>query len=226
MEQAPQSQPDALSAGRRIYLGATTVYIVFADDSCNFDKADYSSTGNLPYTAKPYDIEEVLAANGFGHLENIHISIDPVSARNPGYCFVDFPDRATANRALASLSAAISGRPIRVGPCEPKKQHDRRLNREDDFAFKRWGDWTSQPSSSEITTGRLNSTGVEQGPYGALDHFDDMVENYEGRRLYVGGLGKMINQAQHNRDITELFAGAGFTPCVSEPPFHIPYAVI
>jgi hypothetical protein len=35
MEQAPESQPDALSAGRRIYLGAT----IFADDLL-FDKAD------------------------------------------------------------------------------------------------------------------------------------------------------------------------------------------
>ncbi|KAJ5778377.1 RNA recognition motif domain protein [Penicillium odoratum] len=183
MEDAPQSLPDALSEGRRIYLG------------------------NLPYTAKPYNIEKILANNGFSHLETIHISIDPVNARNPGYCFVDFTDRTIAERALTSLKAEISGRPIKVGPCEPKKHHDRRLNRENDYVFKRWGDWTSQPRDRENTTGRLNKEDIEQGPYGALGHFDNMVENYEGRRLYVGGLGKMLNQAQHNKEITELFAG-------------------
>lgn len=82
------------------------------------------STGNLPYVAKPYDIEKLLAENGFGDLENIHISVDPVSARNPGYCFVDLPDRATADRAIASLSASIHGRRIKVGPCEPKKKQN------------------------------------------------------------------------------------------------------
>ncbi|XP_044715117.1 RNA recognition motif domain-containing protein [Hirsutella rhossiliensis] len=170
MESAPQSQPDALSAGRRIYLG------------------------NLLYSVKPYNIEEALAANGFGDFEKIHISVDPVSARNPGYCFVDFPDSDAAQRALSSLNVAISGRPVKVGPCEPKKQRNRPSDRGDRFAFERWGDWGA-------------SKGVEQGPRGALNHFDDMVEDgHEGRRLYVGGLGKMIDQAQNNREISELFA--------------------
>ncbi|KID85787.1 RNA recognition motif domain protein [Metarhizium guizhouense ARSEF 977] len=184
MEQAQQSQPDDLAA--RIYLG------------------------NLPYTAKPYDIEELLAANGFDHFEKIHISIDPVSGRNPGYCFVDFPNRDTAGHALASLSATISGRPVKVGPCDPKKQRDRGGNHEADSSSRRWGDWSTQSSDGGIATGRFNTKGAEQGPYWAVDHFENMVESHEGRRLYVGGLGRMIDQAQHNREITELFSD--FTP--------------
>lgn len=57
----------------------------------------------MPYNAKPYDIENLLGNNGSNQLENIHISIDPVSARNPGYCFVDFSDPQTADRALSDL---------------------------------------------------------------------------------------------------------------------------
>lgn len=169
-------------------------------------------TGNLPYSAKPYDIEGLLATNGFHHLENIHISIDPVSARNPGYCFVDFPDRATADRALNSFTASINDRPIKVGPCEPKKKRKHSPSGEESFAFKRWGDWTSRSSDSASPVGRINDRRVNQGPHGALGHFYDMVHNSEGRRLYVGGLGKMINQAQHNTELTQIFAG--FTPYI------------
>ncbi|KAG8407761.1 hypothetical protein J3459_018391 [Metarhizium acridum] len=82
------SQPDALAT--RIYLG------------------------NLPYTAKPYDIEEGLGINGLSHMEKIHVSFDLVSGRNPGYCFVDFPDRDADDLALGSLSATIGGRRIKV----------------------------------------------------------------------------------------------------------------
>ncbi|EQL02662.1 Nucleotide-binding, alpha-beta plait [Ophiocordyceps sinensis CO18] len=167
--------PDALSAGRRIYL--------------------VGLQGNLLYSVKPYELEEMLAANGFGDFEKIHISVDPVSARNPGYCFVDFPDSETAQRALSSLSRS------------------RPPNGSDRFAFERWGDWaaTSGGGSAEAraTPVQANSKGVEQGPHGALNHFDDMVEHghgHGGRRLYVGGLRKMIDQAQNNREISDIFA--------------------
>lgn len=174
--------------------------------------------GNLPYTAKPNDIEDLLSSNGFPELENIHISIDPVSARNPGYCFVDFPDSATASRALCSLDASIRGRQIKVGPCQPKKEGAR--PGKSDFAFDRWGNWNSSTNSrsgdgernTTSTTGRFDNKGIEQGPRGALHHFDDILEGYEGRRLYVGGLGKMLNQAQHNKELTELFTSFNLNP--------------
>lgn len=165
------------------------------------------STGNLPYNTKPREIEEVLTINGFGPLENIHISIDPVSARNPGYCFVDFTEKSIADRVLNSLSATIGGRPIRVGPCVPKKQGDRHDYRQDSFTLRRWGDW----SANSETMDQIRGMEIKSGPCWALDHFDDMIQNHEGRRLYVGGLGKMIDQAQHNREINDLFAS--FSPC-------------
>ncbi|KAJ4245583.1 hypothetical protein NW757_009846 [Fusarium falciforme] len=181
MERASQSQPDAIAEGRRIYIG------------------------NLPYEAKPYDVEEVLSSNGFGNLDKIHISIDPVSARNPGYCFVDFPDRETAQSALDSLSATIRGRSIKVGPCEPKKP--RRNFGDEPATSRRWGDWRTKPDEGGVPIGQLNNKGEEKGPYWAMDHFDDAIRSEEVRRLYVGGLGKMIDQAQHQREITEIFTG-------------------
>ncbi|KAF5003061.1 hypothetical protein FDECE_10372 [Fusarium decemcellulare] len=166
---------------------------------------------NLPYEVKPYDVEEVLARNGFGDLDKIHISVDPVSARNPGYCFVDFHDRETADRALSSLSATIRGRSIKVGPCKPKKTNERRDNRDEGSTSRRWGDWNASDDRRSRNE-QPDSRREQRGPNWALDHFDDMVQtgSLEGRRLYVGGLDKMIDQDQHQRELAELFSG--FTP--------------
>ncbi len=206
------SQSDALSEGRRIYLGACrpSAFPIYTELTPEF-------AGNLLYVVRPHEIGEILGANGFQDYEDIHISIDPVSGRNPGYCFVDFHDSATANRALFSLRATIRGRPVKVGPCEPKKPQSSGSrgawrgegNNQREPVFQRWGNW--KPPSLEdggVAIGKLDSSGTEQGPYLALDHFDDMVEHdVGGRRLYVGGLGKMISQPQAEKEMRELFAG-------------------
>ncbi|RDA88646.1 hypothetical protein CP532_4098 [Ophiocordyceps camponoti-leonardi (nom. inval.)] len=182
------SADDAIKTGRRIYLG------------------------NLPYTVKPYDVEEMLATNGFDQVDNIHISVDPVSARNPGYCFVDFADRETAERALGELVTEIGGRPLKVGPCEPKKFTGG--SRDEAYAFQRWGDWRVKGEGERQEGGggggggrRHHHQNPKQGPYGALDHFDDMVNDFNGRRLFVGGLGKMSDQAQNSREVRGIFEG-------------------
>ncbi|KAJ4271330.1 hypothetical protein NW762_000032 [Fusarium torreyae] len=161
---------------------------------------------NLPYEVKPVEVEEVLGKNGFDSLDKIHISIDPVSARNPGYCFVDFHDRETAEKALSSLNATIYGRPLKVGPCEPKKPRDRRGFRDEASTSRRWGDWTRSGDSGS-PNGKVNNKENERGPNWALDHFEDVIRNHDGRRLYVGGLGKMIDQAQHQQELAEIFSG-------------------
>ncbi|KAM0547023.1 hypothetical protein ACHAPJ_010566 [Fusarium lateritium] len=169
--------------------------------------------GNLPYEVKPVEVEEVLGKNGFDSLNKIHISIDPVSARNPGYCFVDFHDRETAEKALSSLSATVYGRPLKVGPCEPKKPRDRRGFGDETSTSRRWGDWT-RSSDGDSPNGKVNNKENERGPNWALDHFEDVVRNHDGRRLYVGGLDKMIDQAQHQQELAEIFSD--FKPYVNQ----------
>ncbi|OAQ96945.1 hypothetical protein LLEC1_04674 [Akanthomyces lecanii] len=184
--------------------------------------------GNLLYSVKPGTIEEMLHEGGFGNFEKIHISVDPVSGRNPGYCFVDFPDKASADHALETLDVSIGGRPLKVRPCEPKKPRastgGARWGREagadsasssparattttstnnnsgsgagSGQGFNRWGDWNS---------GRDQQRGDRQGPGAALNHFDENMQE-DGRRLFVGGLGKMIDQ-EHNRvEMEAVFA--------------------
>ncbi|KAF9873419.1 RNA recognition motif containing protein [Colletotrichum karsti] len=169
-------QPAALVEGRRIYLG------------------------NLLYIVRPVEIEETLKGNDFGGFEKIHISVDPVSSRNPGYCFVDFIKRADAERALSSLNVEIRGRPVKVGPCEPKKPRERGWRSEPAPADQRWGNWTGQ---KEVGTRK-----GECAPYGQMSHFDEAFStDGDGRRIRIGGLTKMIDQQYNQDEIRGLLAG-------------------
>ncbi|XEU98250.1 hypothetical protein FSHL1_003537 [Fusarium sambucinum] len=180
-------EQEAIAAGRRIYLGMII-------------------PSNLPYEAKPFEVEEVLARNGFDSLDKIHISVDPISARNPGYCFVDFHDRETAERALSSLSATVYGRTLKVGPCEPKKPREGRGFQNEDATSRRWGDWNAKSSMNGNNMSQNNGRGENKGPNWAIDHFEDVARDHGGRRLYVGGLGKMIDQAQHQEELAQIFS--------------------
>ncbi|KAI8299443.1 hypothetical protein K4K61_010644 [Colletotrichum sp. SAR11_59] len=171
-----REQPAALLEGRRIYLG------------------------NLLYVVRPVEIEDTLKDNDFGNFEKIVISVDPVNGRNPGYCFVDFVERVDAERALSSLCVDIRGRPVKVGPCEPKKQRQRVWGREAEPNDKRWGNWTGQQEPGAEGTG--------DSPYEAMGHFDKVVgTDGDGRRLYIGGLTRMIDQQQAQEEMREILAG-------------------
>ncbi|KAM0454797.1 hypothetical protein ACHAPV_008170 [Trichoderma viride] len=166
---------DALADGRRIYLG------------------------NLHYVLKSEDIEEFLIANGFDDIENIHMSIDAVSSRNPGYCFVDFVQRPTAERALTSLQASLRGREIKVGPCEPRKK--RNDNGRSVFQ-QRTSEWRGAPGGDD---GQQYQS--EQRPRGNFNRSEEVVDESQGKRLYVGGLAKMGDQDQNNQEMMGIFTG-------------------
>ncbi|KAI1262292.1 hypothetical protein F5Y18DRAFT_397891 [Xylariaceae sp. FL1019] len=155
----------AIEEGRRIYIG------------------------NLRYSAKPEDIEDLLKANDLGHFNNIHISIDPFTGRNPSYCFVEFPDADLATKAMEILEGKnLLGREVKCRPCQPKgsgsggKQSD---------APSRWGQW-------EKTDG--DGQGRQHPP-----SFDRYRQDFTGKRLYVGGLPRMHDQSTNFAEITELF---------------------
>ncbi|KAG6032765.1 hypothetical protein E4U41_007139 [Claviceps citrina] len=155
---------DALSEGRRIYLG------------------------NLLYTVGSPEIEEALRAHDLDDFEAVHISVDAVSGRNPGYCFVDFAKREDAERALESLDASIGGRTLKVGPCKPKQPRTSASG----TGAARWGNDHRSPSSQRASS----SSFVDES---AAEDF--------GKRVYVGGLGPSVDQAVDAAEVTELFAG-------------------
>ncbi|KAH6609968.1 hypothetical protein Trco_003314 [Trichoderma cornu-damae] len=186
MDVTADGRNDALAEGRRIYLGAATC--------------------NLHYVLRSQDIEEFLLSNGFDDIENIHVSVDPVSARNPGYCFVDFAERATAERAITSLRTTLRGREVKVGPCEPRKKR----NGEGRPGFQRSGDWRN--SSGDDGQQYQSGEGREQRSRGGFTRSDDVVDESQGKRLYVGGLAKMLDPEQNNQEVMDIFTG--FNPSV------------
>jgi len=202
-----QQQPrDALADGRRIYMG------------------------NLLYSVTPGDIEQMLQDTGHGQFDKVHISIDPVSGRNPGYCFIEFCAREGADRALAELPGTLLfGRPVKVGPCHPKTQRQSRWpgSRGSNYqpTFQRWGDWRAgdadavaakqlqlqrEAEASGQSLLQRDDSVEEQGPSGAIRHIDIRNRVGDGTQLYVGGLGKMIDQEHHDIEMRELFAGFDF----------------
>ncbi|KAI0156475.1 hypothetical protein GGR57DRAFT_463538 [Xylariaceae sp. FL1272] len=155
----------AIEEGRRIYIG------------------------NLRYSAKPEDIETLLKANDLGHFNNIHISIDPFTGRNPSYCFVEFPDADSATKAMEILEGKdLLGREVKCRPCQPKGSGS---GGKPTDAPTRWGQWEKADSDGQ---GRQNPPS-----------FDRYRQDFTVKRLYVGGLPRMHDQSTNFAEITELF---------------------
>lgn len=183
---APQrDEPEAAKAiaeGRRIYLG------------------------NLLYKTTPEDVEELLAANELTAHESVHISIDPLSGRNPGYCFIEFADRESAEAAMATLDGKLLfDRPVKCRPCQPKGEVRRpgreQLGQQRTTRFNRWGDWTGAKDANGAPPSD-NLTG-KSGPYDALRHYEGA--RTEGRQLHIGGLPRMLDQAMNEEEMRSIF---------------------
>jgi RNA recognition motif-containing protein len=155
--------------------------------------------GNLPYEAKLDDIRS-LFADISGLIQDITMSVDPMTGRNPSYCFVDFTTKEAAAQAIETFSGQVfMRRPLKVKPGVkpvPRARHGENDDRpsssftstsgetnESPFVFNRW-----RRIDAQIDTENLNNSATE-----------------EGRRLYVGGLPKFPNQAAQNTEIRDLF---------------------
>lgn len=164
--------------------------------------------GNLLYHVKPHEVDDMLAMNGFREdVESVHISIDAVTGRNPGYCFVDFKSPDSARLALETLTGnIIRDRPVKVGPCKPKGAERAWKNPTYTPTFQRWGDWRGDRPSDDNWCSAENHE-PQQGPYKALQHFQGAKEMGAPSRVYFGGLGKMINQGEHDKEIRTYLEG-------------------
>ena len=180
----PIEDSKALAEGRRIYIG------------------------NLFYHIRPEQVTESLRAEGFGAIEKIHISIDPVTGRNPGYCFVEFESRDVAEAAIRGMAGVlIEDRPLKTGTCQPKQQQQRPKQspwsqqgswrpREFKPTFERWGNWTDEGGEA-LENG--------QGPKGAEEHLRSVVEDDQRCRVYVGGLGATASHEEHDKELRAIF---------------------
>ncbi|KAB5518859.1 hypothetical protein GE09DRAFT_505501 [Coniochaeta sp. 2T2.1] len=188
--------PSAITDGRRIYLG------------------------NLLYSVKPEDVDALLQECNLGKYDKIHLSFDPISARNPGYCFVEFFHKEDADAALEALQGAeLLGRQLKVGPCHAKApssgqrdgsaapRGERRERTNLDSPASRWGDWKTARDPASSTGSPARSAGRSQADQNGARNYDDTAAGGQGRRLFVGGLTKMENLEQHQEEVRGYFNG-------------------
>lgn len=150
--------------------------------------------GNLPYEATVKDIELLLVNFGEG-VEAINMSVDPMTGRNPSYCFVDFSTKELAERAMVEYNGRdFLRRPLKVKPGVKSGSGGGRFNKSED---------TRSPSKSDDRPGLDRWRRLE-----TPEQLNKSVT--EGRRLYVGGLPRFENNADTETQITDLFESHNF----------------
>ncbi|MEI8244072.1 MAG: RNA-binding protein [bacterium] len=81
--------------------------------------------GNLPYEVT--DAELQAHFEKFGKVTSARVVMDKATGRAKGFGFVEMPDRAEAEKAIAGCNGAdFMGRPLRVNESQPKPRDDRR----------------------------------------------------------------------------------------------------
>jgi RNA recognition motif-containing protein len=75
--------------------------------------------GNLAYTVTTYELREAFEA--YGVVDRVQIPLDPTTGSSRGYGFVQMPDEAEAQAAIAGLDGTRLGpRPVRVSAALPR----------------------------------------------------------------------------------------------------------
>lgn len=186
------SAAEAIAEGRRMYLG------------------------DLRYQTQPDDIEELLRENELAPAKTMHISIDPFTGRNPGYCFLEFEDKETADLAMSTLEGKeLLGRPVKCRPCQPKGNvrcatssggNDDRPSASGFPSFSRWGDWKGREEGEDGQRGETSTDlAGKRGPDDAIRYLQSSNAVKEGRQLYVGGLPRMMDQAMNEEELRGIF---------------------
>lgn len=153
--------------------------------------------GNMPYTAKKEDVETIFEGGDYT-IERIDISVDPFTGRNPSYCFVELATKEQADRAMLELDGKdLQGRPIRIKPGVAKSSQDRSTVRSPQSSPSRYNDKTGSPSTTNDRWQRNDAP----SPYAKGN------SNENSRRLYVGGLPKIVDQEAIDSEIQTFFKG-------------------
>jgi RNA recognition motif-containing protein len=142
----------------------------------------------MPYEATSKDVEKLLEDVAAG-IQAINISVDPMTGRNPSYCFVDFKSKELAEQVMEVYDGRdFMRRPLKVKPGVRSGTGTGRYDMRPE----------SKSTSIPIANPRWNRLGKPE---------DHQVAADEGRRLYVGGLPRFENQEETGRQIRSLFEG-------------------
>ncbi len=79
--------------------------------------------GNLPFETTDQDLQEEFTA--FGEVASASVVIDRVNGRSRGFGFVEMPNQAEAEAAIAALNGKeMGGRPLTVNESRPREGGD------------------------------------------------------------------------------------------------------
>lgn len=168
--------------------------------------------GNLPYEATVQDIEALFVDLGKG-VESINMSVDPMTRRNPSYCFVDFTSKELADTAMVEYDGKeFMRRPLKVRPGVKSSTGGPRFNKFDLTGSGPGSGSPSSPSSpfrsynNNTATASNGNSSPAQDRWRRPDELQTVQKAVaEGRRLYVGGLPRFENNADQTEQIKALF---------------------
>ena len=81
--------------------------------------------GNLAFRTTEDDLRQLFAE--YGEVSSVKIISDRETGRSRGFGFVEMPDNAQAEAAIAGLNEKpLGGRPIRVNEAKPREDRPRR----------------------------------------------------------------------------------------------------
>lgn len=133
--------------------------------------------------------------------ERINMAINANAGHHQGYCFVQFPSRESAEKAIAPLEdISIYGRPLKVGPSRaPKPQQHASTSR----SSESFGSSSPSWRSGRRELGRSE----EQEHTRESQHQEHQGNGDENsRKLYVGGLCQVDSPEQHEEEVRQIFA--------------------
>lgn len=77
--------------------------------------------GNLSYSLSESELRDAFA--NFGAVSSVKILSDRETGRSRGFGFVEMPNRAEAEAAVANLNGKdVGGRPLRVNEARPRER--------------------------------------------------------------------------------------------------------
>ncbi|MBU1109694.1 MAG: RNA-binding protein [Candidatus Riflebacteria bacterium] len=84
--------------------------------------------GNLPYSVRDAELEELFAP--YGEVTSANVIIERETNRSKGFGFVEMPSKTDAENAIAQLNnKEINGRGLKVNEAKPREERPRRPSR-------------------------------------------------------------------------------------------------
>ncbi|HOI91961.1 MAG TPA: RNA-binding protein [Candidatus Rifleibacterium sp.] len=81
--------------------------------------------GNLPYSVRDAELEELFAP--YGEVTSANVIIERETNRSKGFGFVEMPSKTDAEKAIAELNnKEINGRGLKVNEAKPREDRPAR----------------------------------------------------------------------------------------------------